>query len=138
MKKVLIVEDEEMSRNLMAVLLKTHFEKCDKVVNGSEAIDAYIHSLEEQEPYDLICLDIMMPEMDGQTALQAIREIEKERGIGGRDMVKVLMTTSLDGAKEIMRAFIKGSCEGYLTKPIDPDKLNDYLKKFGLYKTMEK
>ena len=50
-------------------------------------------------------------------------------------MVKVLMTTALDGAKDIMAAFVKGSCEGYLTKPITPKKLDEYLKKFGLLKT---
>ncbi len=75
----------------------------------------------------------MMPVMDGKEALKEIRKIEKDRGIGGSDMVKVLMTTALDGAKDIMDAFMRGSCEGYITKPISLEKLDNYLKKFGLH-----
>ncbi len=134
MNKALIVEDSLVSRELMMELLKDHFDVCYTTVNGREAVDAYVRSLEEQEPYDLICLDIMMPVMDGQAALQEIRKIEMEKGIGGSDMVKVLMTTVLDGAKDIMGAFIKGPCEGYLTKPINPERLYEYLKKFGFHK----
>ncbi|MCB2183623.1 MAG: response regulator [Desulfobulbaceae bacterium] len=136
MKKLLIVEDEIVSRLLLTEMLQRHFEICHTAVNGREAVDSYLHSLEEHEPYDLICLDIMMPEMDGQAALEEIRKIEKERGIGGNDMVKVLMVTALSGAKDIMGAFMKGACEGYLTKPISPEKLEEYLKKFGLHKSI--
>jgi len=135
MKRVLIVEDELVSRQLLMSLLTSHFDLCHTVVNGREAVDAFVRSLDEQQPYNLICLDIMMPVMDGQSALKEIRKIEQDRGIGGSDMVKVLMTTALAGAKDIMGAFIKGSCEGYLTKPYNLDKLDEYLKKFELYKT---
>ena len=131
MKKVLIVEDQFMSRQMMMQILGAHFDKCHMAVNGREAVDAYVFSLDKQEPYDLICLDIMMPVLDGQEALKEIRKIEAERGIGGHDMVKVLMTTALDGPKHIMGAFMKGSCEDYLIKPIDQEKLDNYLQKFG-------
>ena len=131
MKKVLIVEDEFISREMLIQLLGSHFEACHTAVNGQEAVYAFIRSLDEKDPYDLICLDIMMPVMDGQTALKEIRDIEKKRGIGGSDMVKILMTTALDGAKDIMSAFMKGTCDGYLTKPIQREKLEGYLKDFG-------
>ena len=133
MAKVLIVEDDFLSRQLLFEMLKQHFDTCHMAINGREAVDAFCRSLDEQAPYDLICLDIMMPEMDGQTALQEIRKIEKAKSVGGKDMVKVLMTTALDGPKDVMGAFIKGSCEGYLTKPINLAKLDDFLKKFGLF-----
>lgn len=134
MKKVLVVEDDFFSRQLLIELLSDHFDTCHMAVNGNEAIEAFLRSVEENEPYDLICLDIMMPELNGQEALQKIRKIEKDKGIGGVDMVKVIMTTALNSPKDIMGAFMKGGCEGYLTKPIDLDKLNEYLKKFGLYR----
>ena len=134
MTKVLIVEDDFMCRQLLMEILKHHFDTIHMAVNGREAVDAFVHSLDEQQPYDLICLDIMMPEMDGQTALQEIRKIEQEKGIGGINLVKVLMTTALDGAKDIMGAFVKGSCDGYLTKPINRESLGEHLKKFKLYK----
>jgi two-component system chemotaxis response regulator CheY len=134
MTKVLIVEDDFMCRQLLVELLKKHFETIHIAVNGREAVDAFVGSIDEQQPYDLICLDIMMPEMDGHAALQKIRSIEQQRGIGGSNLVKVLMTTALDNPKDIMNAFVKGSCEGYLLKPLDPEKLYDYLKNFGFYK----
>jgi len=134
MAKVLIVEDDFFCRQLLMELLKNHFEIIHIAVNGREAVDAFNLSLDDQEPYDLICLDIMMPEMDGHAALQEIRKLEQKKGIGGNILVKVLMTTALNTSKDIVAAFVKGSCEGYLTKPLDHEKLDEYLKKFGLYK----
>ncbi len=131
MQKALIVEDELISSNFLMELLKKHFDTCHIAANGHEGVEAFIHALDKQDPYDLICLDIMMPIMDGQAALKEIRRIEQERGIGGSEMVKVMMTTAFDGPKDIMTAFIKGSCEGYLTKPYDQGKLDEYLEKFG-------
>lgn len=136
MKKVLVVEDEFVSRQLLLELLKKTFDICHAAVNGREAVNAFVRALDEQEPYDLICLDIMMPVLDGQAALKEIRKIEQERGIGGKDMVKVLMTTALDGAKDIMAAFMRGSCEGYLTKPMSVQKLQESLKKLGFEETL--
>lgn len=135
MSRVLIVEDEFVSRQLLMAILAKDFDVCHTVVNGREGVDAFVSSLDAQQPYDLICLDIMMPVMDGQSALKEIRKIEQDRGIGGSDLVKVLMTTALGGAKDIMDAFIRGSCDGYLSKPISRKKLDEYLKKFGLYKS---
>jgi two-component system chemotaxis response regulator CheY len=129
MKKVLVVEDDFVSRHLLLEMLKKHFDVCHMAVDGREAVDAFVRSLDEKSPYDLICLDIMMPVMDGQEALREIRRIEQDRGIGGGDMVKVLMTTALDGAKDIMTAFMKGSCTGYLTKPYSKKKIDEYLEK---------
>lgn len=134
MKRVLIVEDDFFSRQLLMELLNDHFDICHAAINGVEAVKAFENSLQKKEPYNLICLDVMMPEMDGQTALREIRQIESENGIGGNDMVKVIMTTALDGPKDIMQAFMKGACEGYLTKPINLGKLEEYLKKLGLHK----
>jgi two-component system chemotaxis response regulator CheY len=116
---------------LLLALLKKKFDICDSADDGRQGVEAFIRALDKGEPYDLICLDIMMPVLDGQAALQEIRKIEQQRGIGGSNMVKVIMTTALDGAKDIMTAFMKGACEGYLTKPYDRKKLDDYLEKFG-------
>ncbi len=62
--KSLIVEDDFTSRNLMQIYL-ADMGPCHVAVNGREAVEAVTESLNEQKPYDVICLDIMMPEMDG-------------------------------------------------------------------------
>lgn len=128
--RTLIVEDDFVCRRLLQKLLSPYGD-CDITINGKEAIEAFLLALDEDESYDLICLDIMMPEMDGQEALKKIREIEKEKGILGLDGVKVIMTTALKDSKNVFGAF-KTGCEGYLVKPIDKKKLIEEIKKLEL------
>ena len=128
--KCLIVEDDFAARKLLQVYLSDYAD-CFIAVNGHEAVEAIREALEEGESYDLICLDIMMPEMDGHKALEAIRQVEKEHGIGGLDGVKVIMTTALDDSKNIMGAFRTG-CEAYIVKPIRKEKLLEEIQQLGL------
>lgn len=131
--RVLIVEDEFITRRILQRLL-TRYGTCDIAVNGREAIDAFTLALEQKEPYDLILLDIMMPELDGHAVLSAIRESEAARGVvGGKDRVSVLFTTALDDAQNFMQA-VRGGCEGYLTKPLDPQRLAKLLHSLELIK----
>jgi len=129
--RCLVVEDEFISRTLLTELLSSH-GTCHVATNGLEAVEAFRAALDDGQPYDLICLDIMMPQLSGQEALQRIRALEAERGIGGLDMVKVIMTTALDDSKNIMQAFTKGNCEAYLTKPVDQNKLLSHLRELRL------
>lgn len=119
--KTLIVEDDFTSRLLLQRLLlqwgQTHI-----AVNGREAVEAVRAAWEGGEPYDLICLDIMMPEMDGQTALKEIRKFEEERGILSTQGVKIVMTTALGNMGNVKDAF-HNLCDGYMVKPIDKEKL---------------
>jgi two-component system chemotaxis response regulator CheY len=128
--KILIVEDEFGSRKLLQKFLSP-YGVCDMAVDGAEAVEAFSLALREKEPYDLICLDIMLPKMDGQEVLKEVRKMEKENGIHGLDGVKVIMTTALDDSKNIMEAF-KSQCESYITKPIAKQKLLDEMKGLGL------
>ena len=129
--KTLIVEDDFLSRSLLSTLL-SEFGICHVAVNGQEALNAVERGLVENDPYDLICLDIMMPVMDGQQALQKIRRLEEQHGIGGLDTAKVIMVTAADDSKNIMKAFRQGQCEAYLTKPLDREKLITHIRDLGL------
>lgn len=129
--KCLIVEDDFTARKLMQIYL-SEFGKCFVAVNGKEAVQAVTQAFDEDEPYDLIALDIMMPEMDGIEALKAIRNLEKERGITGLDTVKVIMTTAKGQSQDIFDAFNTG-CEAYLIKPIRKPDLIDEIRKLGLF-----
>ena len=131
--KCLIVEDDFVARKLMQVYLSEHFD-CFIAVNGNEAVEAVREAFEENKPYDLICLDIMMPGMDGHEALKTIRQMEKERSIGGLDVTKIIMTTALGGSRDIMGAFRSG-CEAYIIKPVRKDKLFEEVKNLGLVET---
>lgn len=128
--RFLIVEDDFTSRKFMQSILSPYGE-CDIAVNGREAVDAFKASLEGLE-YDLICLDIMMPEMDGHEALRHIREIEKSKGIRSADEVKVVMTTALDDPKNVVEAYYKGGATSYVPKPIDRHLFIQLLKNLDI------
>ena len=125
--KTLIVEDDFTSRLLLQELLK-HYGPCHIAVNGKEAVTAVDSAREENMPYDLICMDIMMPEMDGQEALRRIREQEETHGIDPKSGAKIIMTTALGDMKNVFEAY-RGLCDGYVTKPIQKNKLIETLNK---------
>ena len=128
--RVLIVEDQITSTELLKRTLSP-YGHCDVAIDGKEAIEAFCLAWEEDQPYDLICLDIIMPEMDGREVLKAIRKKEKEMGIRGLDGVTVIMTTVLADSENIMGAFRDG-CEAYIVKPIDEQKLLQQVRDLGL------
>jgi two-component system chemotaxis response regulator CheY len=85
----------------------------------------------EERPFDLVLLDILIPEPNGQEVLQVLREIEASRDIGFEDNVKVIMTSSLDDPMNVVTAFQHG-CEGYVTKPFKKEHLEAEMRKVGL------
>lgn len=128
--KVLIAEDDLVSRNFLNKFLSRYGE-CDLVVDGLETVDAFLMALKDKEPYDLICLDIMMPKVDGMKVLKAVRDLEKQYGIVRDQRVKIIMTTALTEAQMVHAAFEYG-CEAYAAKPIDTVKLIEVMQKLGL------
>jgi two-component system chemotaxis response regulator CheY len=100
-------------------------------VDGEEVVEAFTMALESNEGYDLVCLDIMMPILDGYQALKKIREIEKEKGIPEEKMAKIIMTTALNEGKNVTKAFELG-CTAYAGKPIDQKKFEKILMKLEL------
>ena len=128
--RILIAEDDFASRKVILKFLSEYGE-CDVTVDGMEAIDAFMMALEDGDPYDLICLDVMMPIMDGYQALKNIRDIEREHNIPEEERVKIIMTTALNEQKNVKKAFELG-CTVYCAKPIDMDKLKNTLEMIGL------
>ncbi|MCP4711979.1 MAG: response regulator [Planctomycetes bacterium] len=128
--KALIVEDNPTNQRLLLNMLST-LAKCDIAKDGKEGVDYYQRALADNEPYDVICLDVMMPVMDGHEALAEIRRIEQESQIPADQQVKILMTTavnspsSIDGARE-------SGCDGYLVKPIRKVTLYEELERLEL------
>ncbi len=128
--RMLIVEDEFLSRKLVGHYIEKH-GKYDVAVNGEEALNAVTASYDEGKPYDVVFLDIMMPDKNGLDVLKEIREIEAKRGIGVSDGLKVVMTTALGDAKSVMEAF-RSQCEAYITKPYTEEAFSTQLRKLGL------
>ncbi len=128
--RILIAEDDFVSRTLMHKLLMPYGE-CDIATDGQKALEIFSLSLEINLPYDLICLDIMMPERDGLDVLKEIRKKEKEKDINDDNRTKIIMTTALNVSETVIRA-ARSHCNGYLVKPIDKKKLLKQLETLGL------
>ncbi len=131
--RALIVEDDFASRRMMQRLLENYGE-VDVVIDGEEAVTAFSFAWEESRPYDVIFMDIMMPNVDGQEALKRIRALESRMGIKSVDEVKVIMTTVMEDPKNVIEAYNTGGATGYLVKPVDVEKLRQELARLGFKK----
>ena len=129
--RILIVEDEFTSRKLLTALL-ADFGQCDTANDGVECVDTFRRALAEGQPYDLVCMDIMMPNKDGHQALKEIRVIEQEMGVHPANEVKVIMVTALNDPKTVVKAYYKGGAAAYLPKPIEVESLHAILRDLAL------
>lgn len=128
--KMLIVEDDFPSCKILEEYL-SEYGDCTTTANGIEGVEAFKNELDAGTPYDLVCLDIMMPEMDGHEALRTIRQIEQKHGIFDPSGVSVIMTTAKDRSRDMIEAFDEG-CASYIVKPIDQEKLVAEMQKLDL------
>lgn len=129
--KALIVEDDFLSRNLLAEFIAPYAD-CDVAENGGEAIGILTDAYEKDDLYDLVCLDIMMPEADGHKVLNHLRRLEHDNNIAKDKITTVFMTTALDDAQNIMNAFTMGQCQAYLIKPILRERVEAHIREFLL------
>ncbi len=129
--RTLIVEDDPISQTLLVNIL-SQYGTCEVARNGKDAIASYKSSMQSGTPFDLICLDIMMPEMDGHEVLKTIRRMEKEDDIDPADEVKIIMITALSSPKDVFNAYYHGKCTVYLVKPIEKQKLIEKLIEYKL------
>ena len=128
--KILLAEDDYASRKYTQKLL-SEFGTTDATVDGAEAFAAFELALEDGEPYDLICLDVCMPNMDGIEVLSKIREAELKNKIDGEHEAKIIMITALSDMKYVDGAFDLG-CDGYATKPLNTAQFKEVLERLGL------
>jgi two-component system, chemotaxis family, chemotaxis protein CheY len=130
MMKSLVVEDEFVARCILQRFLARYGE-CDVAVDGDEAIAAVVNALETAAAYDLICLDIGLPKLNGQGVLERIRELELEQGTTMGQGSRVIMTTINATPSHVLGAF-RGGADAYLTKPISLPTLSQELKTLRL------
>jgi len=127
--RALIVEDDFASRIVMKKFLAEIGPwDTQMAIDGVEGVDAFLQAHKESEPYELICLDIMLPRVDGINVLRIIRQLEKEHGYVP---AKIMMTTALYDKSKVDEAFALG-CQAYCTKPLDLQKIRDVMGKLGL------
>ncbi|MGN8833399.1 response regulator [Selenomonas montiformis] len=128
--RILIAEDDRMSRTFLEEFMRDYGE-CDSAADGMETLDRCLESIRQERPYDLLCLDIMMPKVDGLKVLKVIRGLEEQYSVPPEKHMKVIVMTALDDIGHINQAFRLG-CDAYASKPIDTEKVREVMKNLGL------
>jgi len=128
--KILIVDDDQTSAKLLNSYLKMYGD-CHIADSGEEGLEAIKYAMQNNAPYELITLDIMMPITDGHETLKTIRELERSTlNISGKT-AKIIMVSALDDINTVMKSF-EELCDAYLTKPVIRKELFNELIKLGL------
>jgi len=128
--RCLVAEDDATSRMLLQKFL-SKFGECDIAVDGKEAVQTVNAARQAKRSYDLVCMDLHMPVMNGQDAIREIREQESAAGV--LRPAKIIVTTAQTDMGSITMALL-GKCNAYLMKPIDTGKLSSELRAIGLLK----
>lgn len=131
MVRCLLVDDDELGRELIAGYLEGVAE-CSMAENGLQAVEMFREAFEDGKPFDLVILDIVMPEMDGHTAAREIRMIEKEWGVSINNGVSIVVLSSLNTPNDVIQAYVSARSAAHLVKPVQPDKLLAILGKLGM------
>lgn len=128
--RILIADDSSSDQNILLSMLK-RFGECTLASSGQEAITMFSQALEAKTPFDLICLDIKLPDIAGHEVLTRIRAKEKIDVAAKKAPAKIVMISGLSDVKSILNATTLG-CDGYVTKPIDKERLMGELNKLGI------
>jgi len=129
--KILVVDDEMVSREKMKMIMG-HFGQCEAVENGADAVEKFVGAWGGWSPYDLISLDVQMPEMDGVEVLNRIRGMEREKNVPESKRVKIMMVTARSDKDTIMNS-IQAGCNDYVVKPFDKTIVAKKLIKMGFH-----
>ena len=128
--RILVAEDDRISRTFLQKFMSQYGE-VDVAVDGMEAVDLYMDSIKTQNPYDLLCLDIMMPKVDGLKVLKVIRQLEAQKKVSEEEHLRIMMMTALADVGYVDEAFRQG-CDAYASKPVDTEKVEEVMKNLGL------
>ncbi len=128
--KTLIVDDDRNSRKLLQEIL-ADFGACKETNSGNAAIKAVKKALNDGEPFELITLDIVLPDMDGTEVLFEIRSMEEEWGLGEEKRAVTMMVTDISNKNAITTAFSAG-CDEYVVKPFTNKTISNRIEKYKL------
>jgi len=129
--RCLIVEDAASLRDVMTFFMADYADIVT-ACNGREGVKTFTRAYEERNPFDLVLLDVVMPEMDGQMALKLMRIVEKKSPAAQDKKAVIIMTTALDSPADVQKSVWEGDCTDYLVKPVVRAELMTMLRRYEL------
>ncbi|MCM0080347.1 response regulator [Geomonas sp. Red32] len=129
--RCLIAEDENLARETLKFFLAEYAE-VETATDGREAVELFGSALAAKKPFDLVLLDILMPEMDGQQALRQMRQLEHDQGIDAQGKAVIVMTTALTTPEAMEEALWDGDCNDFVVKPVSRADIRGVLTKYRL------
>ncbi|MCP4642880.1 MAG: response regulator transcription factor [bacterium] len=127
--RALVIDDDEDIRHQLTLILNRH-GLCHAAANGKQGLSLFREALENGEPYDCVCLDIMMPEMDGHAVLESLRDLEHEQWEEGGSGTRVIMVTSMFDTASVLEDI--EDWDAYLVKPVEAGLLDAELERLGV------
>jgi two-component system, chemotaxis family, chemotaxis protein CheY len=131
--RILIVDDDVTNRKLLTDI-GSRLGDCEAAAGGREALSAFNKAWEDWRPFNLIFLDVLMPDMDGREVLLEIRKIEEDKKISEQHQVRIIMVTGVSEEEAVMDC-LKNGCDDFIVKPIDIKLVFEKIKKLGFMKS---
>jgi len=130
--RTLIVEDVHFLALILQRIIEP-YSSADFAHNGAVAIEKYTKAYTKGKAYDLICLDLLLPEMDGFEVLRSLRQFEEECNLPVNERTKVVVISTFNDQKTVAKARAAG-CDSYIAKPFRKDRVLRTIEKLGLIK----
>jgi two-component system chemotaxis response regulator CheY len=127
--RILIVDDDTSNRKLLTDIASKMGE-CEAADGGQGALSAFKKAWEDWRPFNLIFLDVLMPDMDGIQVLLKIREIEKDKKISEQHQARIIMVTGISEEETVMDC-LRNGCDEFIVKPIDIVLVFEKIRKLG-------
>ena len=125
---ILIVEDDLVSQTFMKTVL-SQCGQCANASDGEEAVRRYATAAIAGQPFDVVFMDIMLPKMDGLTAIDKIREYEESNPKYVLKPTQVVVVTTTDDSQNIIHAYCTGDVFAYMKKPLERNVLETTMAK---------
>lgn len=126
MRFLIVDDDESIHMYLQGVLAP--FAVCDNAFSGEEAMNMFMQAHRDMRPYDVVFMDILMPELDGHKTAERLRQQEIQLGVSQENQFNLVMITSLVDNRNVSKAFFNTFASCYIVKPFDKDKVLDELR----------
>ena len=129
--RILIIDDSKYQRFLVQSHL-AEYGVCDEAPDGAQGVALFKRAMEEGRPYGLVVVDILMPVMDGHTALKRIVALQNAAGVPEEARAKSIMLSTLADPQTMLAAQFESGADMYLTKPVEGPALVEALENLCL------